>query len=136
MRGPSEGAAHGRHAFSDGSGARENFDRDLWRSGLQLLGDWHSHPRRGETTPSDTDVRGWSAAYELSADESRWMPSYLGLIATPANPSWPRRAVNLTAWVTSLDRSGDLVCQPATVREYKDGRVFWEHTPARHAVAP
>jgi proteasome lid subunit RPN8/RPN11 len=128
-RGPSEGAEHGRHTFSDGSEGRENFDRDLWGSGLQLLGDWHSHPRRGETTPSDTDVRGWSAAYELCADESRWMPSYLGLIVTPARPSWPRRAVNLTAWVVSCDRSGDLVCQPATVREYKDGRVFWEHAP-------
>lgn len=129
MRGPSEGAAHGRHAFSDGSEARDHFDRDLWGSGLQLLGDWHSHPHRGETTPSDTDVRGWSAAYELCADESRWMPSYLGLIVTPARPSWPHRVVDLAAWVTSCDRSGDLVCQPSTVREYKDGWVFWEHAP-------
>ena len=127
--GPAEGASHDRYRFDNGDDARREFDRDLWGSGLRQIGDWHVHPRRGETTPSDTDVHGWAAAYELFADESRSAPAYLGLIVTPANPSWPRRAVNLSAWVTSCDRRGDLVCKPTTVHECKEGRVFWEHTP-------
>ena len=75
---------------------------------LKVIGDWHSHPIVGSTTPSDTDAKAWAG----------WMDKYglarfSAVIVSPAEQggwTYPQ----FSAWTVRREGSPSLpVCEPA-----------------------
>jgi proteasome lid subunit RPN8/RPN11 len=75
---------------------------------LKLIGDWHSHPIPGSTTPSDTDAKAWAGWMDKYG-----LARYLAVIVSPAESggwTYPQ----FTAWTVRREGSPSLpVCEPA-----------------------
>jgi proteasome lid subunit RPN8/RPN11 len=115
--GPGEGARRGRSSYepSDYHQAEEQLARD-GADHLCRVGDWHSHPGH-DTTPSSSDLDVWQTCF-VRANEKRGVSFYVGLIAALNRQGFPRMRLN--AYALSYDRSGRVVCEPATLNDRKD----------------
>jgi proteasome lid subunit RPN8/RPN11 len=77
---------------------------------LKVIGDWHSHPIAGSTTPSDTDAKAWAG----------WMDRYglarfSAVIVSPAEQGGWTYPV-FSAWTVRREGHPSLpVCEPARI---------------------
>jgi Prokaryotic homologs of the JAB domain len=72
------------------------------------VGDWHSHPTRGSTIPSEADARGWAR----SLDEYGFS-RYTAVIVSPSESMGWMSPV-FSAWTTRREGHPSLpVCEPA-----------------------
>ena len=81
-----------------------------------LVGDWHAHPWRSRSDPtdraSDADENAWRNHRETLASCSR----HLGLIFTPgASMGWT--CPNYYGYLTHENEDGVVVCEQAAVAE-------------------
>jgi hypothetical protein len=101
---------HGRSSITFGESATSlmlrSFPPEL--SHVKHVGDWHTHPNRGGTIPSEGDARGWAR----SLDEYGFA-RYTAIIVSPSE-SMGWMSPHLNAWTVRREGVPSLpICEPA-----------------------
>jgi hypothetical protein len=114
------GAGSSKRGFNwiEVGGELQQFEADVEDTlGIDLVGDWHSHPR-GRTQPSETDLVTWAKRLD-GVERRHGTTTYVGMIAVPS-PHWRdgsgRLAIpTLRAWLLRRVSPSLVTCERADI---------------------